>query len=139
RAAMSFWWTDPAVSVKGLSSAAGSSRARTKKLAIWARVTGLWGQNLVLSGGLQPFVISEAARPLMSDSWIDPSSSVNEPLPSVLDPTAVAAITVPNKAATAISTTSAFRDRIARHGALFGRENGEGVIAGRPGASRGGR
>jgi hypothetical protein len=62
--------------------------ALARKVAIWARVTGSSGQNRSFVGGLQPFVIPVAPNHSMSDSKIDPSSSVNDTgAPGVSTPT----------------------------------------------------
>src|SRR5690606_39079516 len=64
-AAMSAAKTLPAVSVKR-PDAGLRSNARTRKAAIWPRVTGWSGQNWVLAGGSQPFVMPVAASQAVS-------------------------------------------------------------------------
>ena len=54
-----------------------SLSARTRKLAISARVTPPRGQKLVPP---QPVVMPASKIPLMSGSWTEPSSSVKAPL-----------------------------------------------------------
>src|SRR5690606_35779739 len=56
--------------------------ARCMKAAIWPRVTGWSGQKRSLSGGLQPRVMSAAARALMSAWKIEFWSSENRSGPS---------------------------------------------------------
>src|SRR5690606_11205167 len=70
RAAMSARWGLVAGTSRNDSVPAdGRSRARTRKLAIWARDTGWSGQNRRLVGGSQPRVMPAAARAAMSARW----------------------------------------------------------------------
>src|SRR5690606_41619054 len=66
--------TLPAVSVKR-PDAGLRSNARTRKAAIWPRVTGWSGQNWVLAGGSQPFVMPVAASQAMSSANIEDTAS----------------------------------------------------------------
>ena len=52
----------------------GSLRALVRKVAIWARVTGVLGQYVVV---VQPVVILAAARACMDAAWVLPTMSVN--------------------------------------------------------------
>src|SRR5690606_35787357 len=81
RALMSAWKSGFWSSGIG-SGACGSWRARRMKAAIWPRVTGWSGQKRSLSGGLQPRVMSAAARALMSAWKIEFWSSENRSGPS---------------------------------------------------------
>src|SRR5690606_37275151 len=65
--------------VPSCGSGSRSESARFRNAAICPLVTGSSGQNWSLVGGLQPFVIPEAASFSMSPSKTFPSSSWNVP------------------------------------------------------------
>ena len=56
-----------------------SPSARTRKAAIWPRVTSSRGQNRSLSGASQPLVMPFAAMASMAPSNVEPLSSMNVP------------------------------------------------------------
>ena len=58
---MSAWKIESLSSVKSTVPRSVYPIARTRKAAIWPRVTGASGQNWSLSGGLQPLVIPASA------------------------------------------------------------------------------
>ncbi len=81
--------TEDPISVNDPEPAAGKPNALTKNVAICSRVTGSVGQNIVLSGGLQPLVIPAAANASIFAACTEDPISVNDPEPAAGKPNAL--------------------------------------------------